>query len=185
MSDLNAANDKSAEWQEAEARVRAYLQALQVVEREEQDRIIALVLSRSAVLQMEHPNDSPLSLAMREIRTLAEQWLGQLLVHDERAAVTGFVYLFALDATQKWPTAFLADEIPQDFRQALQTCEVNAAPNLRVSTMVPQPFESPLQDINLVSGLGQLTKNLSPSVVARAVTFIVSCLPFVSSNRVR
>jgi len=93
--------------------------------------------------------------------------------------------LFVIDATQKWPAAFLAEEIPLDFQRALRHCEVNAAPDLKVSRMVPQPFESPLSDINLPTALGELTKNLSPSIVARAIALVVSGLAFLSGNRMR
>ncbi len=51
--------------------------------------------------------------------------------------------------------------------------------------MVPQPFDSPLGDLNLPSALGVLTKDLSPSLVAKVAAFILSGIAFLSGNRMR
>ncbi len=127
----------------------------------------------------------PTALVMNEMRELSEQWLEKVTPPSERTADRGLVSLFAIDAGEKWPAVFLAEEVPADFRQTLRECEVRAAPDLMVSRMVPQPFESPLGDLSLPGALGQLTKDLSPSLVAKVTAFILSGIAFFSGNRLR
>ena len=103
-----------------------------------------------------------------------------------RGAATGLVSCLAIDGFEKWPAAFLAEQVPADFRRALQKSAVRAAPDLSLSRMVPQPFESPLSDLNLPTALAQLTKDMSPSLVARVIAFIFSGFAiWWSGNRMR
>jgi hypothetical protein len=185
MNSFSPENDVEPEWREARCRVEAYLRALDFSDCEQQQRIISVVLQRAVAKHAQTPGESPTVLAMNEICDLLEQWFQKVMQPPGHASATGFAPLFAIDATQKWPAAFLADEVPADFRQILRECEVRAAPDLRVSRMVPQPFDSPLGDMNLPGALGQLTKDLSPSLVAKVTAFIVSGIAFLSGNRLR
>jgi hypothetical protein len=150
------------EWEEARYRLQAYLRALQLTNPEQQERIISRVLRVAGAKQAEQPGTWPTSLAMNEVRELSERWFGKLLATQERASITGMVALFALDAPKKWPAVFLAEEIPEDFQRAVRECAARAAPDLKVSSMVPQPFENPLPDVNLPRPLVELTKDLVP-----------------------
>lgn len=174
-----------AEWAEAEARVRSYLQALELTDRERQEFIVKAVLQRAAAKREENPGANPTALAMEEIHSVSEQWIQSLLANTERPAARGFISLFAIDAPKKWPEAFLADVVPADFRRALCECEISAAPDLKVTRMVPQPFDNLLGDLNLPNALGELTKNLSPSVVGRAAALVLSTISFLLGNRMR
>ena len=185
MIDLEPTSSRETEWNEAHSRVRAYLVALQVADGGQRDRILSAVLQQAAAKQAEHPGESPTVLAMNEFHSLAEAWFAKRLVTPERAAVRGVVSLSAIDAAKKWPSAFLAEDVPLDFQRALRECEVSAAPDLKVSRMVPQPFESSLPDLNLPNALGELTKNLSPSVVTKAVALLMSGVAFLFGNRMR
>jgi hypothetical protein len=185
MNSFSPENDVEPEWREARCRVEAYLRALDLSDCEQQQRIISVVFQRAAAKHAQNPGESPTVLAMNEICELLEHWLQKVIQPSGHASATGFVPLFAIDAAQKWPAAFLAEEVPADFRQILEECEVLAAPDLKVSRMVPQPFENPLGAINLPSALGQLTKDMSPSLVARVVAFILSGFTFWSGNRMR
>jgi hypothetical protein len=185
MNDFDPASSRDPDWNEARSRVRCYLRALSVADDGQQDRILATVLQRAAAKQAEHPGESPMALAMIELHNLFEDWFAKRLVTPERAAVKGLVSMSAIDAATKWPAVFLAEDVPLDFQRALRESEVSAAPDLEVSRMVPQPFESSLPDINLPNALVELTKNLSPSVLAKAVAFVVSGLTFLFGNRMR
>lgn len=185
MNDVNAASASAAEWSEAGSRVRSYLEALQILDRGQQDRILAVVLPRAAARQLEQPGESPTALSMREVHVLAEEWFARILGKHDRAGTAGVVCWFALDAAKKWPGVFLTEQMPPDFQAALQGCAVNAVPNLKLAPMVPQPFDNPLRDLALPNALGELTKNFSPSIVARAVAVISAGLAFLSGNRLR
>jgi len=185
MNSFCPTNGSEPEWNEARDRVEAFLRALHLYDVEQQQRIVSLVLQRAALKQAQNPGESPTGLAMREIRDLSEEWFQKVAEPAERASATGLVSLFALDATKKWPHHFLAENVPVELRQSLQRCEVRAAPDLKVSRMVPQPFDSPLGDLTIPTALGQLTKDLSPSLVAKVVAFVLSGFTLWSGNRLR
>ena len=177
------APESGPEWAEARSRVRVYLQALQVMSPAQQERVLALVLQRAARQQEESPGADPTALAMKEVRTLSEQWFDLLLVQHERVAVTGLVSLLAIDAREKWPEAFLAQEIPADFFHALRECDPRAVPGLRVASMVPQPFDSPLDEAIMLP-LEGLSKVRLP-FVAKVAAFVLSGLSLWPGNRLR
>lgn len=185
MNDHHPINGHDEEWSDAEWRVRAYLLALGVTRRGQQDRVVATILERARAELADHPGESPVALAMKEIRVLSEEWFARLLPGRERPAAAGLVQLDAVNAAPNWPDVLLAGELPADIRRALSGWEVSAAPDLKVSRMVPQPFESPLSDLNLPTALEELTKNLSPSLVSRALALVLSGLALLVGNRMR
>jgi len=174
-----------SEWKAAHDRLEAYVMALCLTNQEQRERIISTVLRQAALKHAQNPGESPMVLAMNEIHELLDQWFAKIIPSRERVSVTGLISLFAIDATKRWPGAFLADEVPADFQRTLRACEVNAAPGLSVSRMVPQPFETALSDINLPTALGQLTKDLPPSLVTKVIAFVLSGFTIWSGNRLR
>ena len=185
MNSFSQTNGIESEWKEARFRLETYLRALHLAGQEQQERIIQAALQRAGSKHAGNPGESPTALVMNEMCELSEQWFVKVVPPSGRTAGQGFASLFAMDAGKKWPGVFLADEVPANFKQTLRECEVRATPDLKVSRMVPQPFESPLGDMNLPSALGQLTKDLSPSFVAKAVALILSGFAFLSGNRLR
>jgi len=170
------------EWNEASSRVEAHLLAMHQVDRDRREKIIQQVLEKAALQKAQHPETSLTTLAMEQIRLEIEQWFGKVLAPCDRLPAKGLTSWYALDAAQKWPGIFLAEEIPADFQQALLQGEVCATPDLSYSSMVPQPYESSLQDINLPAPLGELAKELSP-VMAKIFTFILSLAVWSSRPR--
>lgn len=177
MNNFSPINGTEPEWKEARSRVEAYLTALQLTNPDQRERVTAHILQQAAARHAANPHESPTALAMNEINARSEEWLEKILPSQKRLPVAGLVSLFAVDATKKWPAAFLTEDVPTDFQHALEACEVRAAPDLNVARMVPQPFDNTLQDaMKLPTALGELTKNLSPSLVARAATVVFSGL---------
>ena len=185
MNPFSPSNGIESDWKEARLRLETYLRALNLTDPEQEGRIIQVVLQQAASKSAENLEENPTVLTMNAMHELLENWFVRIAPPSERTGGQGFVSLFAIEARDKWPAIFLAEEVPTDFKQTLSECEVRAAPDLRVSRMVPQPFESPLGDLNLPSALGQLTKDLSPSLVAKVVAFIVSGLTLWTGNRMR
>jgi hypothetical protein len=185
MNSYRPTNEIEPEWKEARFRLEAYLRALHLTDQEQHQRIISMVLQRAALKQAHQPGADPTVLAMDKIRELSQHWFESVVQPGERAFVPGLVSWFALDATKKWPGVFLAENVPADFSQNLRECEVRAAPDLKVSRMVPQPFDNPLGDINLPTALGQLTKDLPPSLVTKVAAFVLSGFTLWSGNRLR
>jgi hypothetical protein len=167
---------------EARARLNAYLQALGLADRAHRERISEAVWHEAASKQPQHPAKCPTELAMQTFHELAEQWLEKFLPAVERPAGKSFISLFAMDMFTEWPAVFLADSLPAGFPRDRLECEVRA-PGLRLSSMVPEPFDLPLRDVNLPSALGELTRGLAPSLVAKAVLRMGSALYLFSGNR--
>lgn len=172
-----------SDWKEARSQLKAYLLALHLTDSEQQERIIAAVIQQAAIKFAQNPAANPTVLAMNEFHAISEQWFGKILASDGRDAALGLLSCFALDTTRKWPALFLADEIPAHFQHAVLACEVRSAPALKVSSMVPLPFDNTLQDaMSLPTALGELTKNLSPSLAAKAAAFVLSAFTLLTGK---
>jgi hypothetical protein len=184
MNELFSINEQEAGWEEARLRIRIYLRALNLGE-EDCRHVTEMVTSRLAARYGGEPQSNPTALAMDEVRDLCDSWFEKMVPGQGRASVRGLVSHFAMDGSRRWPGTFLRDQVPAEFQRALQTSEVRGAPDLRVSRMVPQPFDSPLRDITLPNALAQLTKDLSPSLVARAIGLVISWLSIWTGNRMR
>ena len=75
-----------------------------------------------------------------------DAWFAEVLdekdqPHD-RLAIDGRVSLLLCDGPERWPYAFLDENnIPPDFVQAMRNSNLEAGPDLAVSSMVPRPID--------------------------------------------
>jgi len=185
MSDFQKCQGEETEWNDARLRVRNYLEALHISKPEAQERIISAVLKNAAAKHQVSPLESPTTLAINEIHILTEQWFERLLGAGERSSVSGLISWFAMDATEQWQAAFLAEELPDEFHRSLRECAVRAAPGMKVSSMVPQPFPNPLEAaLNLPTNLEELAREVAP-LVAKISTVVVSAFATFSGIRFR
>jgi hypothetical protein len=185
MNSFCPTSGSEGEWKEARARLEAYLQALQLAPPKQEEQIVGAVLQQVAIKHAQQPAESPTTLVMGEIQHALEQWIMKAVGCGEHDSVSGFVSLFATDAAKKWPAAFLDTEIPPDFQQVLRESHVRAAPDLKVSRMVPEPFANPLQDaIALSAPLAELAKNKAP-LMARVFAVSLSWLSIWWGNKPR
>jgi hypothetical protein len=171
------------EWNAAYYRLEDYLRALHVTTKLHQNQVILHLLEAAAVkLALDpNPDQNITARAMHETRDAMVQWFEKILQPHERAAVTGLILLLATDAPEKWPAAFLADDVPPEFREAIRENDVRAGPDLQVSSMVPRPIDvSPLLDaVALKNQWGKLEKAVMAMTVAVAVAGISLLLFFV------
>jgi hypothetical protein len=142
-------------WNAAYVRVEDYLRAHRIHNRLHQSRLIQIILERAARRHEANPALDPTTLAAEEAEALMDQWFGEVLGEKdqphERIAIAGRVALLLSDGAQKWPYAFLDSEnMPDDFRKAMQTSSMRAGPNMSVSSMVPRPID--LGTISEVAG---------------------------------
>jgi len=138
------------EWNAAYYRLEDYLRALHVVNKLHQSQIILRLLQAAAVRHAADSGQSPTTIALHEAQAAIDQWCERVLRQQERGWVNGRISLLITDAAEKWPALFLANEIPSDFERVMQESQVQAGPDLQVSSMVPRPID----DINpLVGGL--------------------------------
>ena len=166
-------------------RLDAYLRALHLANQEQQEWIISAVLFQAAIKHAQKPDENPTTLVMTEIREVSEKWLAKLIESGERVSAAGFISLFAANFMEKWPAAFLSAEVPVEFQLSLRELWVRAAPDLKFSSMVPQPFDNALQDaITLSAPLAELAKNKTPFLV-RVFTVMVSWLSIWPGNKLR
>ena len=133
-------------WNAAYVRVEDYLRAHRIHNRLHQSRLIQKILERAAREHEAHPALDPTVIAAAQTEALMDAWFAEVLdekgqPHD-RLAIDGRVALLLCDGPERWPYAFLDEEhIPADFIQAMRTRNLEAGPDLAVSSMVPRPID--------------------------------------------
>jgi len=164
-----------ADWNVAYYRLEDYFRALRMVNKVHQSQIILHILEKTAARHARDASQNPAALAMEEARAAMDQWFETVLGHRERIAVAGLISLLAIDAPERWPVAFLSDEIPVEFRSEMQESEVRAGPDLQVSSMVPRPIDvGPLLDPVHFSEALEKVRWVSTVVVVVAVLAALS-----------
>jgi hypothetical protein len=133
-------------WNAAYVRVEDYLRAHRIHNRLHQSRLIQKILERAARRHAAHPALDPTMVAAEETEALMDTWFSEVLnevdqPHD-RLAIDGRVALLLCDGPERWPYAFLDEEnIPADFVEAMRSSNLEAGPDLAVSSMVPRPID--------------------------------------------
>jgi hypothetical protein len=133
-------------WNAAYVRVEDYLRAHRIHNRLHQSRLIQKILERAARRHEAHPALDPTMVAAEETEALMDAWFAVVLdekdqPHD-RLAIDGRVSLLLCDGPERWPYAFLdEDNIPPDFVTAMRNSNLEAGPDLAVSSMVPRPID--------------------------------------------
>lgn len=133
-------------WNAAYVRVEDYLRAHRIHNRLHQSRLIQTILERAARRHETNPALDPTTLAAEESEALMGEWFAEVLGEKDqppdRIAIAGRVALLMSDGAQKWPYAFLDTEnVPADFRKAMQVSSMEAGPDMAVSNMVPRPID--------------------------------------------
>jgi hypothetical protein len=169
-----------ADWNVAYYRLEDYFRALRMVNKVHQSQIILHILELAAARHARDPSQNPAALAMEEARAAMNHWFETILGRRERIAVTGLISLLAIDAPEKWPVAFLAEEVPVEFRSEMQESEVRAGPDLQVSSMVPRPIDviSSLDPLHFSETLEKV-RWVSTVVVVAAVLAALSFSLFI------
>jgi hypothetical protein len=177
--------DPNADWNAARTRLAAYLAALEVTGQANQDRILSEIIAKARAQFAAGNGSEPAALAASLLQLRMEEWFSKLLGAREHAIAKGVVSLLAINSRERWPDAFLHDEPPPDFINALQRVTLSAAPDLSFSSMVPQPFENPLPDkLELPAPLNELSRGLSP-VMAKLLALAALALTFLPGGRAR
>jgi hypothetical protein len=133
-------------WNSAYVRVEDYLRAHRIHNRLHQSRLIQKILERAARRHAERPALDPTEVAAEETEALMDAWFATVLdekdqPHD-RLAVDGRVALLLCDGPERWPYAFLDEaNLPEDFVKAMRSSNLEAGPDLAVSSMVPRPID--------------------------------------------
>jgi hypothetical protein len=133
-------------WNAAYVRVEDYLRAHRIHNRLHQSRLIQKILERAARRHAAHPALDPTMTAAEETEALMDTWFGEILDQEglphDRLAIDGRVSLLLCDGPERWPYAFLdEDNIPADFVRAMRSSNLEAGPDLAVSSMVPRPID--------------------------------------------
>ena len=141
MNDFIPTTGTEARWDAACERLNSYLRALGMDECERQNEIILQILQSAAARHATQPELDPTTLAMEEAHEAIEGWFARISAGTDHYSISGRVSLLISDAARKWPKAFLADEVPPEFVQAMRASKVQAGPNLQISSMVPRPLD--------------------------------------------
>ncbi len=133
-------------WNSAYVRVEDYLRAHRIHNRLHQSRLILRILERAARRHEKNPELDPTTLAAEEAERLMDAWFTELLgdqnLPRDRVTIAGRVALLLTDGPEKFPYAFLdEDVVPPDFAHAMQQSSIEAGPDMAVSSMVPRPID--------------------------------------------
>ncbi len=131
------------DWNAAYYRLEDYFRAHQVLNKLHQSQIILRILQQAAVQHAADPSQTPTKLALEAAYAWIDEWFRRLLPDESpaRASSVGRVALYLAEATTRWPTLFLADEMPVEFKTSLSDTMVQSGPDLRLSSMVPRPLD--------------------------------------------
>ena len=133
-------------WNAAYVRVEDYLRAHRIHNRLHQSRLIQKILERAAKRHAEHPALDPTTVAAEETEALMDAWFAEVLdqkgLPHDRLAIDGRMALLLCDGPERWPFAFLDEgNTPADFAAAMRSRNLEAGPDLAVSSMVPRPID--------------------------------------------
>jgi len=157
-------------WNAAYVRVEDYLRAHRIHNRLHQSRLIQKILERAARRHALHPALDPTTTAAEETEALMDKWFAEVLAQEgqphERLAIDGRVALLLSDGPERWPYSFLDEEnIPADFAEAMRSSNLEAGPDLAVSSMVPRPI-----DLGRITGAaGETLERFERAPVMRAL----------------
>jgi hypothetical protein len=141
----------SVEWDEAFQRVESYLRAHQIESRELLNQRTAEIIRIARSVADDHPDLSPVTLAMQIANARIGSWLVRVFGDgewaDERFRARGRLALFLSKLPQTAPEYFLGPELPPPEQvERLTEAKVESAPELRLTRMPPAPLEFPLSD---------------------------------------
>jgi hypothetical protein len=133
-------------WNAAYVRVEDYLRAHRIHNRLIQSRLIQRILERAAKRHEAQPALDPTTLAAQETEALMDAWFARILDEEgqphDRVAVDGRVALMMCDGARRWESAFLNESsAPDDFVRAMRSSNLEAGPDMAVSSMVPRPID--------------------------------------------
>lgn len=128
------------EWDDALARVMAFLAKLQLSDLEHRVRSATRIIDKARFEIV--PGESPVEKSMEILFEEMDIWFsGVLPVPGSRGAASGVVSLRALGASERWPEAFLDGEPPEEIRKAVAGLSLATGPDLSVSSMVPREMD--------------------------------------------
>lgn len=157
-----------ADWDEAFLRVESYLRAHHIESRVLLSRLTTDILTAARALALQHPEEAPVTLAVR----IAQARIGEWLVHalgggdwaDERFRARGRLALLLSETPQQCPERFLAaDELPAELQNRLAAAKLEPGPDLRLASMPSAPLEFPLTE-----AVGEKWSTFSGSAFFRA-----------------
>jgi hypothetical protein len=137
-----------ADWNAAYHRLEDYLRAHQVENRLLEEQIIQEVLLDAAAEHQKNQSVSPTTLAMQKLFQRMDLWFQLLLraeqIQPNQISAHGRLTWFSLDASRRWPWAFLTyEEFPPELLRAVHERTVVAGPDLQISSMVPRDLDVP------------------------------------------
>lgn len=140
-----------ADWDEAFLRVESYLRAHHIESRVLLNRLTTDILAAARVLVIKHPDEAPVTLAMRIAQARIGEWLVQALGHgdwaDERFRARGRLALLLAEIPQQCPERFLAlEELPAETKTRLSEARLVPGPDVRLASMPSAPLEFPLTE---------------------------------------
>lgn len=139
-------------WDEAFARVENYLRAHRIESRVLLNQLASDILKDARALADQQPDETPVTLAMQIAHARIGEWLQYALGEgdwaDERFRARGRLAVLMAEVPERCPDLFLRHEtLPPETRRQMASAELQAGPQLKLSSMPSAELDFPLGKI--------------------------------------
>ncbi|MEI9999493.1 MAG: hypothetical protein WDO13_10160 [Verrucomicrobiota bacterium] len=145
ISDQPAQRQAEEAWNEAYDRLVAYLKTFELGDHAYVSQLALNLLTEAKEKHRagaaEDPTTLTLHLAQKHLADWLAATLGQQNASPSHVLPTGYIAILLSQAYRKAPTAFLAEPLPEDLRQALRATLLVTGPDLNVSSMTPRHLD--------------------------------------------
>jgi hypothetical protein len=141
----------SGDWDLAYARVESYLQAHHIGSRVLLNHLASDILATARVMATTHPDEAPVTLAIRIAQARIGEWLVQVLGEgdwtDERFRARGRLALLLSGLLREHPDSFLSVKpLPAETQARMCAAKLQAGPELNLTNMASAPLEFLVSD---------------------------------------
>jgi hypothetical protein len=139
----------TSEWDEAFARVESYLRAHRIESRVLLNRLASDILRDARALAHQHPEETPVTLAIQIAHARIGEWLEHALGEgdwaDERFRARGRLAILMAEVPQRCPNLFLTSEtLPSETHRRMVSAELQPGPRVKLTRMPSAALDFPL-----------------------------------------
>ncbi len=136
--------DEIREWNAACVRLEDFLRAHRIEDRSRHVELVAELLSAA---RLANPSGvGATERVMAEADARVEGWFAGLIEGGD--SDRGRAAYYSTGVYQRWPGAFLREEVPEEMREAVRSVSVQAGPDLEFSSLIRKEINyGPMEDL--------------------------------------
>jgi hypothetical protein len=146
MASVNETLPTSEEpWNEAYDRLESFLKTFELADHAYVSQLAVDIFRQARDRHHEDPSRNPTALTIEQAQKRLANWLATNLDGQNKSPAdtlpAGTIALLLSQVYQTAPTAFLANPVPEELRQALRETLLVTGPDLNVSSMTPRHLD--------------------------------------------